>query len=73
MREKIIEILSEIVADFDPAQTGLIDNGVLSSLDLLQFISEVDDELDIAIPPTKIKPANFNSVDEIVKLLESLD
>ena len=73
MREKLIELLEEISPNFNPDEQGLIDNGVLSSLDLLQLISAIDDEFDIAIPPTKIKPANFNSVDEIVKLLESLE
>ena len=73
MRDKIIEILSDINPNFNPEDTNLIDGGVLASLDLLQLISEIDDELDIAIPPTKIKPANFNSVDEIVSLLETLE
>ena len=73
MRDQLIELLNEISPNFNPDEDGLIDKGVLSSLDLLQLISAIDDEFDIAIPPTKIKPANFNSVDAIVKLLEEFE
>ena len=73
MKEKVIAILNEIKPNFNPNENGLIEKGILTSLDILQLISAIDDELDISIPPTKIKPIYFNSVDDIVRLLESLD
>lgn len=63
MRETILEILDEIVEDVDfEACTTLIDDGLLSSLDIIQLIGALNDEFDISIPATEIIPDNFNSV-----------
>lgn len=72
MRDKIVEMLRGIVPNLDLSCTALVDDGVLSSLNILQLISEIDDELDIAIPIIEIKPENFNSVDRIVEMLENI-
>lgn len=63
MRETILEILDEIVEDVDfETCTTLIDDGLLSSLDIIQLIGALNDEFDISIPATEIIPDNFNSV-----------
>ena len=63
MQDQIIDILSEIVEDVDfDTCTTLIDDGLLSSLDIIQLIGALNDEFDISIPATEIIPANFNSV-----------
>lgn len=73
MRNKIVKMLRGMVSDLDLSCITLVDDGILSSLDILQLISEIDDELDIVIPVTSIKPENFNSVDKIVSMLESIE
>ena len=73
MKDQIIEILSEIVDDVDfDTCTTLIDDGILSSLDIIQLIGALNDEFDISIPATEIVPANFNSVDAMTAMVERL-
>ena len=73
MRDTILEILSDLVedVDFDTCDT-LIDDGLLSSLDIIQLIGALNDEFDISIPATEIIPDNFNSVDATVAMVERL-
>lgn len=73
MRDTILEILSDLVedVDFDTCDT-LIDDGLLSSLDIIQLIGTLNDEFDISIPATEIIPDNFNSVDAMVAMVERL-
>ena len=73
MKDTIIEILSDIVEDVDfDTCTTLIDDGILSSLDIIQLIGALNDEFDISIPATEIVPANFNSVDALAAMVERL-
>ena len=73
MRDTILENLSDLVeyVDFDTCDT-LIDDGLLSSLDIIQLIGALNDEFDISIPATEIIPDNFNSVDAMVAMVERL-
>ena len=73
MRDTILDILSDLVedVDFDTCDT-LIDDGLLSSLDIIQLIGALNDEFDISIPATEIIPDNFNSVDAMVAMVERL-
>ena len=73
MRDTILEILSDLVedVDFDTCDT-LIDDGLLSSLDIIQLIGALNDEFDISIPATEIIPDNFNSVNAMVAMVERL-
>ena len=57
--------------DLDACET-LIDDGVLSSLDIIQLIGALNDEFDISIPATEIVPANFNSVAAMAAMVERL-
>lgn len=74
MRDTIIDILSEIAEDvnFDSCTT-LIDDGLLSSLDVIQLIGALNDEFDVSIPATEIIPDNFNSVDAICAMVKRLE
>ena len=74
MRDTIIEILSEIAEDVDfDTCTTLIDDGLLSSLDVIQLIGALNDEFDVSIPATEIIPDNFNSVDAICAMVKRLE
>lgn len=72
MKDQILDILSEIVDDDVESCTTLIDDGVLSSLDIIQLIGALNDEFDISIPATEIIPQNFNSVDAMAAMVERL-
>lgn len=73
MKDTILEILGDIVegVDFDTCTT-LIDDGLLSSLDIIQLIGALNDEFDISIPATEIIPSNFNSVDAMAAMVKRL-
>lgn len=74
MRDTIIDILSEIAEDVDfDTCTTLIDDGLLSSLDVIQLIGALNDEFDVSIPATEIIPDNFNSVDAICAMVKRLE
>ena len=73
MKEQIIEILEDIQpeADYETCQT-LIDDHILTSLDVLSLVAELEDEFDVKIPTVEIIPSNFNSVDAIAAMVERL-
>ena len=73
MKEQIIEILADIQpeADYETCQT-LIDDHILTSLDVLSLVAELEDEFDVTIPTVEIIPSNFNSVDAIAAMVERL-
>ena len=73
MRDTILEILEDIGedVDFDTCET-LIDDGILSSLDIIQLIGALNDEFDISSPATEIIPENFNLVDAMAALVARL-
>ena len=73
MRDTILEILADIIDEDDlDTCTTLIDDGVLSSLDIIQLIGALNDEFDISIPATEIIPQNFNSVDAMAAMVARL-
>ena len=73
MRDTILDLLGEIAEgiDFDTCTT-LIDDGLLSSLDIIQLIGALNDEFDISIPATEIITDNFNSVDAMAAMVKRL-
>ncbi len=73
MKEKVIEILTEVRPDIElDGSVQLIDDGELESFDVVALVGELNDEFDINISVKHLIPENFNSVDAIVKLIESL-
>lgn len=73
MKGQIIEILEDIQpeADYETCQT-LIDDHILTSLDVLSLVAELEDEFDVTIPTVEIIPSNFNSVDAIATMVDRL-
>ena len=58
--------------DFE-TEEGLVDDGILDSLDIVTLITEINDAFDISIPAEEIIPDNFNSAAAIWALIEKLD
>ena len=71
--EKLLEILEEVKPGVEfKGKSDLMDSGELDSCDVITLVSELQDEYDIDIPVEEIVPENFNSVDEIYKLVQKL-
>lgn len=68
--EKLLAALAEVRDDVDFAgQYGLVDEGVIDSLDLTQIIAALDEAFDIHIPAGEIEPENFNSVQDMLAMV----
>lgn len=72
--EKLLEILSDLHDDVDfSVEEGLVDDGILDSLDIVSLVTEIDSEFDVRIPPEEIIPENFNSAKALWELIQKLD
>ena len=73
MKEELMNILKELRPEVDfENETKLIDEGRLDSFDLVSLLGEINDALDVEVGFEDIEPANFNSVDAMVKLIQKL-
>jgi acyl carrier protein len=73
MREEILNILKGVRDDIDfENETMLIDDGILDSFDIISVVSELNEKFAIDITVDELEPENFNTVDAIVKLVESM-
>ena len=71
---EIIDILTERHDDIDfTTETGLIENGILNSLDIVSIITEINDRMDVRIPAEEILPENFDSAEALWALVQRLD
>ncbi len=71
--DQLLEILNELKPDVDfSTETGLIDNAILDSFDIVQLISTLKDTFDIDITPADIIPDNFNSADAMWSMIQKL-
>ncbi len=72
INSRLYEILSDARSDIDfERETGLIDQGILNSFDLLSIISEINESFEITIKPMDILPQNFNSAELMWKMIET--
>ena len=71
--EELLELLKDVRDDVDfETENELIDGKILSSFDIIQIISVIDEEYDVAVPATEIIPANFNSAKAIYDMIQRL-
>ena len=71
---EIIAILKELHDDVDfTTATGLVENEILKSLDIVAIVTEIEDRMDIRIPASEILPENFDSAEAIWALVQRLD
>lgn len=70
MREKVLEILTEVRSDIDfENETKLIDDSLLESIDIVTIVGEFNEEFDIEISVEDLVAENFNSVDAMMELI----
>ena len=75
MKEKIINIIIRLTEYEDlrnNPNVNLIEEDILDSLAFIELITELENEFDIEIQPTQIPKDTWNSVDNIVKIVENL-
>ena len=76
IRNKILEILQEIVPDVEEEEfidnKELVHSGVLNSLSIVMLIGELSDQFDIEISPQEITYENFDSLDGLTYMVARL-
>jgi acyl carrier protein len=72
MKEKIIELLTDLRPEFDfnKEDTGFIAKGMLDSFDIISLVSDIEENLDITIDGAQILPENFDSIQAIINLID---
>ena len=73
MEQKILEIVKQIHPDVPAQSEGLVDDGVLDSLDIVTLVTALNAAFDVRIPALEILPDNFNSVRAMARMIERLD
>ena len=70
---ELMEILEDLVPDTEfEGRTDLVTGGVLKSFDIMMLITEIADTLGVEIPVEKVVPENFESLERILALIDSL-
>jgi acyl carrier protein len=71
--EELMEILTGIRPDVDFENcTTLIDDKILDSFDIISIITELNSQMDVAVPADQIIPENFNSAKALWAMVEKL-
>jgi acyl carrier protein len=71
--EQLMEILEGIRPDIDFAnEKSLVTDRLLESFDIINLVSEIDDEFDVKIKPADLVPENFDSVEAMWALIQRL-
>ena len=74
MESQLLTLLIEMYPTVDFAtETGLIDNKIIDSFDIITLVAEINDRIDISIPAEEILPENFNSYAALKALVERLE
>ena len=73
MEEQVLAILQGVRDDVDfENEEALIDDGILDSFDIIAIVSDLNDEFDVEISADELEPENFNTLEAITALVESL-
>lgn len=71
MKEKIIEILTDLRPEFDFTQEGVnfIEEGMLDSFDLVALVTDLEQHFGVTIDGVDVVPENFENVETIKQLV----
>lgn len=72
MKEKIIEILTDLRPEFDFTEDGVnfIEDGMIDSFDMVSLVDELEEQFGIKIEGVDVVASNFSTVDKIEALLK---
>lgn len=74
MENRVINIIAEICENEtikDNLDIDLIENEILDSLAFVTLLSRLEEEFDIEIQPTQVKPDTWRSINSIIELVKS--
>ena len=74
MEDRVINMIAEICENEtikDNLDIDLIENEILDSLAFITLISRLEEEFDIEIQPTQVKPDTWRSINSIIELVKS--
>ena len=74
MEDRVINIIAEICENEtikDNLDIDLIENEILDSLAFITLISRLEEEFDIEIQPTQVKPDTWRNINSIIELVKS--
>ena len=70
---ELLEILNELRPDIDfSKENQLVSGGIFDSFDIIALTEEISDTFGEIIKPKQLTAENFDSVDAMMKLIESL-
>lgn len=73
IKETLLSILSDLHPEIDfESEEALVTDGILDSFDIVSLVAEINSEFDITVGIDELEPENFDSVDAMEKLVESL-
>ena len=71
MKEKIVEILTDLRPEFDfTEEVDFIEEGMLDSFDIVSLVDELETNFGIKIQGVDVIPENFSTLDKIETLLK---
>lgn len=71
--QELMEILEGIRPDIDfEKEKALVTDRLLESFDIINLVSEINDEFDVKIKPADLVPENFDSVEAMWEMIERL-
>ena len=71
MKDKVIEILMDLVPDFEYSDdVKLLDDGILDSFDIVNLVLEINEEFGVEIGVEDVSGENFETVDSICELIK---
>ena len=69
--DRLLKVLRKIKPEIDFINSkNLVDEGTLDSIDIVSIIIEIEKEYSIEINPSEIDPDNFQSIYDILELVE---
>lgn len=77
MNNEVYEKIKQLLEDMNPyveikQDTNLLDEGVLDSMAIFAFVTELEDTFEIEVPDDAIAKSNFATMEMIVSLVEGL-
>jgi len=72
--DKLLKLLNSFLPNVDfSKEKHLVDDKLLTSLNIISLIVAIDKEFDVTVSPLQLTPENFNSVESIYSLIENLE
>ena len=74
MREKLLELLAEMVEDdsvMEDTEQELFDSGLMDSLAFAEFLVELEERFGVVIAPSEVERKDIDTPEKILRLVEA--